>query len=71
MPKFETDARKFVTFEYCNHRGETRVRRVQPIDIYFGTHPQYATARWILEAHDLDKGEVRSFDVQKIKDWTP
>jgi predicted DNA-binding transcriptional regulator YafY len=68
---FKVDPLKLVSFTYTNHRGETRVRRAQPIKVFFGTHPQYPTARWLMLAYDVDKADTRTFDMQKVIGWTP
>lgn len=68
---FNVDPTKFVSFTYTNYKGETRERRVQPIEVYFGRHPQYPTARWLLFAYDIDKADKRTFDMQKIVGWKP
>jgi hypothetical protein len=55
-------------FAYTNWRGERSNRRVQPIRLYHGSTEWHPDPQWLLEAVDLDKGEVRAF---AVKDMVP
>lgn len=64
----ETDAQK-INILYTNYRGETAVRTVVPIKIWFGATDWHPEAQWLLDAVDLEKGANRSFAVKDIKAW--
>ncbi len=53
---------------YTNHRGEKSRRRIRPTSLWYGTTEWHPTPQWLLEAHDLDKDEHRTF---ALKDMTP
>lgn len=53
---------------YTNHRGETSRRRIRPISLWYGTTEWHSMPQWLLEAHDLDKDEHRTF---ALKDMRP
>lgn len=58
-----------VTFRYTNYKGETAVRRVRPIRLWFGSTGWHPEAQWLLEAFDLDRGETRDFALRDITGW--
>lgn len=55
-----------LTFGYTNHRRETFTRRILPRRVWWGSTVHYRTARWLIEGFDLDRGELRTFDLQRI-----
>jgi hypothetical protein len=60
-PVRESAAQPPLTFTYRNHRGETAVRRVVPIRVWYGHTDWHPDPQWLMDAHDLDRGEVRTF----------
>lgn len=62
---------KWVTFMYKNYKGETSIRRVYPLQIYWGSNQWHTTEQWLLEAFDIDKEDARSFAMSDISGWTP
>lgn len=46
---------------YTNHKGERRLRRIQPLRIYFGATPWHPAPQWLLRGVDLDKHAERDF----------
>lgn len=58
-------------FGYTNWRGERGNRRVQPTRLYYGSTEWHPEPQWLLEAIDLDKGEVRAFAVKDIGSASP
>ena len=50
-----------LTITYTNYRGETSVRRITPMALYYGRSEWHEGWQWILRARDLDKDEVREF----------
>ena len=61
--------KKVVKFTYTNHRGETRVRTVEPIDLRFGDTPYHDGEQWFLEAKDKEKNVTREFAMKDIRNW--
>ncbi len=55
-----------LVFEYTNWKGETAVRRVKPIEIWYGKTEYHPQEQWLLKALDLEKGEERNFAVKDI-----
>jgi predicted DNA-binding transcriptional regulator YafY len=62
-------AKLCVKLVYTNHRGETAERSVLPIKMWFGNTAWHGADQWLLEAHDVEKGETRSFAVRDIVRW--
>lgn len=56
-----------LTFDYVNWRGETAVRRVNPLSIRWGTSEWYREPQWLLSCFDLDKQDRREFAVARMK----
>jgi len=55
------------TFLYKNHRGETRLRRVNILSLDFQSFFTYGyQPGWFLHCWDLDKEEYRSFALVNI-----
>jgi predicted DNA-binding transcriptional regulator YafY len=65
----EAIARK-VQILYTNYRGETAVRTILPIKIWFGATDWHPEAQWLLDAIDFEKGAKRSFALKDIKSWS-
>lgn len=56
-----------VAFDYLNHKGETRRRRITPDAIEFLAAPSFGyQPGWFLSGHDLDKNARRSFKLDRI-----
>lgn len=53
-------------FKYKNWQGETAVRNVMPIKIWFGHTDFHVEDQWLLKATDLDKNAERDFAVKDI-----
>lgn len=58
-----------VEFEYRNYRGEQATRHVQPRALRHGPTAYHKTPGWKLEAFDIDRNDVRTFDTMDIRDW--
>lgn len=54
---------------YTNHRGETTVRNIVPIEIVFKTTEYHPEVQWLLRAYDLDRQDERHFACQNIRAW--
>lgn len=55
-----------IKFKYKNWQGETAVRTVMPIKIWFGNTEFHKEDGWFLKATDLDKNAERDFAVKDI-----
>ena len=60
---------KTIRIRYTNHRGETAVRRIEPIDIDFDSTEWHPEPQWLLHAFDLDRKAERSFALRDIHEW--
>jgi predicted DNA-binding transcriptional regulator YafY len=55
-------------FTYTNWQGVTEVRHVFPQGVVYKAYPPYyPEPLWLLTAWDLDREEVRHFDLSKIR----
>jgi hypothetical protein len=69
VPKNTQDVDNFITFgvvntfRYTNHKGETRMRRVIPLCLRFGTSLDHPQDQWLLEcmAVDCEGGTVADY----------
>jgi predicted DNA-binding transcriptional regulator YafY len=60
---------EMVSIVYTNYRGETAVRQIIPIKIWFGKTDWHPEEQWLLDAYDLEKGADRSFAMKDIRSW--
>lgn len=60
---------KEVKILYTNYRGETAVRTIVPIKIWFGETDWHPEKQWLLDAYDNEKQAERSFALKDIKTW--
>ena len=56
---------------YTNWKGNTKYRRISPINIAFDSNQWHQEPQWLLKAVDCDKGEIREFAIKDIKEWIP
>jgi hypothetical protein len=56
---------------YTNYRGETALRTIVPIRIWFGSTDWHREGGWLLDAFDVEKGAERSFAMKDIRVWLP
>lgn len=59
-----------VSFTYTNYKGETRPRRALVYDICWGSTEYHLEPQFLLTAFDLDKGTLRTFAMNDIKELT-
>ena len=64
-----SDPRQDVQIDYTNWRGERSVRKIHPLRLTFENNEWHPESQWLLEAVDLEKGEVRTFALSKIHSW--
>ncbi len=58
--------KKPLVFKYKNWRGETSIRKVMPIKIWYGSTKWHPQEGWLLKAMDLDKDAERDFSIKDI-----
>ena len=58
-----------VKIDYTNWRGERRERIIIPHQIMFGISNYHPEPQWMLDAKDVEKGEVRRFAMRDIHKW--
>jgi hypothetical protein len=65
--------RTFVEIDYTNHRGERRVRRVQPLSdgLQFTSNEYHPEPQWLMFAVDPETDRVKTFAMQNIHSWRP
>lgn len=55
---------------YRNWRGEVRDRKIAPIRVFWGSAPPWhPDPCWLMEARDLDIGEIRTFKLADVLSW--
>lgn len=54
---------------YTNHRGETAWRLITPQHIFYGSTIHHPVCQWLLQAHDHDKQDDRTFAIKDIHQW--
>ncbi len=55
---------------YTNHRGETSIRKVLPLEIAFTTTEWHPNEQWLLRAYDLERKAERRYALQNIRAWS-
>jgi predicted DNA-binding transcriptional regulator YafY len=58
-----------VTLRYRNHRGETALRRVLPLRLWYGATAWHPEPQWLLDAVDTERGVERSFALRDVLAW--
>lgn len=51
---------------YTNWRGETGLRRIEPIRLEFGSNEFHKEPQWLMIARDVEKNTERSFALKDI-----
>ena len=54
---------------YKNWRGEIGVRKILPLDIYFGSSEFHKEQQWLMKVWDLDKEDYRTYALKDIQKW--
>ena len=60
---------KQISICYTNYRGETSIRQIIPLKIWFGKTDWHPQEQWLLDAIDVEKNAERSFAIKDIKAW--
>lgn len=60
-----------IEIDYTNHRGERRRRVIVPVigSLRFQATEWHPHPQWVIDAADVEKGEIRTFAVQDIHAW--
>lgn len=61
--------KKEVNILYTNWKGNTRWRKIIPINIEFKSTSWHKETQWILNALDVEKNEERDFAIKDISKW--
>ena len=64
------DQKQSVSILYTNYRGETAVRRIVPLKIWFGQTEWHPQEQWLLKAFDIEKNADRDFAMKDIQSWS-
>jgi predicted DNA-binding transcriptional regulator YafY len=64
-----SDPRREVLIDYTNWRGERRERRIRPLGLFFENNEWHPDTQWLLEAVDVESGELRTFALASIHSW--
>lgn len=56
----------YTVLDYTNYKGDRKKRAVIPLKVRFESNNEYHGVSWILEAYDVNKRRVRSFDIKQI-----
>ncbi len=65
-PIIEVDEDKVMVIDYTNYRGERGIRRIVPIEMFFGSTDYHVHDQWIMRAYDVDKSAYRDFAMSDI-----
>lgn len=61
----KSDSQSLV-FEYTNWQKLTGIRKVKPLEIWYGKTEWHPQKQWFLRAVDLEKNEERNFALKDI-----
>lgn len=64
-----SDPKQHVIIDYTNWRGQRDMRRIVPISMRFENNEWHPDTQWLLEATDVEKGDIRTFAVVNIHGW--
>lgn len=62
---------KEVFIDYTNWRKERSLRKILPLEIFFGLNEFHPGEQWLLKAIDIDKKVERIFAIKDIHSWNP
>jgi len=63
----EKPSRAVLSVTYTNYRNESSRRRIVPEEIRFGSTSWHSEPQWLLECHDVDKDEHRTFALKDVQ----
>lgn len=58
-----------ILIDYTNHAGVRSVREIVPARILLGATQWHPETQWMLDAHDVQKDDLRTFAMKDIHRW--
>jgi len=55
-----------LVFEYTNWEGKTAIRRVRPVEVWYGHTEWHPEDGWLLKAIDVEKDAERDFALKDV-----
>jgi hypothetical protein len=73
MPSSTPAGSQAVAIDYTNYRGERSKRLVIPVagSSRFGSTEYHPEPQWLFDAHDVEKGALRTFAQKDVHSWAP
>jgi len=53
---------------YTNWRGETAIRTIVPLEVYFGKTEYHPEEQWLLKVWDVERSAERIYAFKEIKE---
>ncbi len=54
---------------YKNWRGEISIRKIIPLEVYFGSTEYHKEEQWLLRAWDVGKEDYRTYALKDVLEW--
>lgn len=51
---------------YTNWKGQTRLRRIRPLHVHFGSTSHHREEQWLLKCIDLETDETHDFAISRL-----
>jgi predicted DNA-binding transcriptional regulator YafY len=64
------DEKLVVTINYTNWKNETALRKIIPVEMWYGKTEWHNEEQWLLKAFDIDKQDYRDFALKDVLSWT-
>ena len=61
--------RVMVKVEYKNWKGETGIRSIIPLNIFYGNTEYHKEEQWLMKVWDLDKKDYRTYALRDVLKW--
>ncbi len=58
-----------IAVRYTNWRNETTLRRIIPLQAFYGKTSYHPQEQWLLRVWDLDREDYRAYSLKGIKEW--
>lgn len=58
-----------VKVRYTNWKGQTSLRTIEPIKLFWGSTEYHPEEQWLLKCWDVEKGAERTFAMKDIHSW--
>lgn len=55
--------------KYKNWKGETAVRKIIPLSVFYGSTEYHKQEQWLMKVWDLEKGDYRTYALKDIQIW--